>query len=55
MVQFEARSDSEEFDVRLRGRWRSLLSLIGRVAALVGAITGLAVAIVELGQAAGWW
>jgi hypothetical protein len=41
----EAHSDANEFDVRLRGRWRPLLSLVGRLAALVGALTGLAVVI----------
>jgi len=55
MIQFEARSDGEEFDVRLRGRWRSLIVCIGRLTALVGAATGLLVAIGELGRAAGWW
>ena len=50
MVQFEARSDGDEFDVRLHGRWRSLIVCIGRLTALVGALTGLLVAIGELGR-----
>jgi hypothetical protein len=43
------------FDVRLHGRWRSLIGLVGRLTALAGVMTGLAVAIVALGRAAGWW
>ena len=55
MIQFEARSNGDEFDVRLHGRWRSMIVFIGQVTALVGAVTGLMVATVELGRAAGWW
>jgi hypothetical protein len=55
MVQFEARSDGDEFDVRLHGRWRSLIVCIGQLTVLVGAVTGLVVAIGELGHAAGCW
>jgi len=63
MVQFEARSDGEEFDVRLHGRWRSLFVCMGRLTARgpthrsapTSALTGLLLAIGELGRAASWW
>jgi hypothetical protein len=28
VIQFEAHINADEFDVRLRGRWRSLLGLV---------------------------
>jgi hypothetical protein len=45
--------NGDELNVRLRGRWRSLLGLVGRLAALASALTGPAVTVVELGRAAG--